>query len=41
MMTQTSIILLKIVGIEEVKHSMEMQFQIEMEWYESRATLRI
>ena len=32
------IVLLKIVGIEEVKHSTEMQFRIEMEWYESRAT---
>ena len=32
------IVLLKIIGIEEVKHSTEIQFRIEMEWYESRAT---
>ena len=35
---KVSITLLKIVGIEEIKHSMEMQFQIELEWFESRAT---
>ena len=31
------IILLKIIDIEEVRHSTEVQFGIEMEWYESRA----
>ena len=35
---KVSITLLKIVGIEEIKHSMEMQFQIELEWFEGRAT---
>ena len=35
---RVSITLLKIVGIEEIKHSMEMQFQIDLEWFESRAT---
>ena len=32
-----SITMLKIVDIEEVKHSIEMQFELEMEWFESRA----
>ena len=35
---EVSITLLKIVNIEEVKHSIEIQFQIEMDWYESRAS---
>ena len=35
---RVSITLLKIVGIGEVQHSIELQFQIEMEWFESRAT---
>ena len=33
-----SITLLKIVGIEEAENSIDLQFQIEMEWYENRAT---
>ena len=35
---RVSITLLKIVDIEEVKHSIDIQFAIDMEWYESRTT---
>ena len=34
---EVSLTLLKVVSIEEVRHSIELQFQIEVGWYESRA----
>ena len=35
---RVSITLLKIVDLLEVKHSIDIKFAIEVEWYESRAT---
>ena len=37
---KVSIDLLKIVGIDEGEHSIDLQFQIEMEWLENRATYK-
>ena len=35
---KTSLTLLKVVAIEEEDHSIELQFQINLEWKENRAT---